>query len=382
MQSSQRILYQPIGAFCSTLLCKICKNLTIDPVECTQCENLYCKECYQISKSSYDKCPDQNCAGPFTTKQPHRIVRDQLSKISFRCVNHNEGCKIVMAQESVIKHMAECPYQQISCKCGQNLLRTNLESHKNICHYYKTQNCPLCQQNVTLQELKSHKCLQELTRMIQQLQEKFQDYKEESNYAIIEIKNQQNERNNQLTQAKQQLQYLQDENSQLKIELQTKLLKFKENIEQLDQQRKHQMENKEQQQQAQMIQNGELIDSNQQFCSKNHKLSFWKKPSGEEKKKNCSKCLKSNTTCRYFCQQCTTFTCFKCLFPELKIEKQSMKPQCSSKHQMNQISDDFRCSACDKKGEDMIQPIAFYCAQCELRICFQCIKNKKFKEID
>ena len=54
-----------------------------DPIECTSCENLYCKECIELWKLNADVCP-KRCKN-FQTKKINRILKNQLLKLIFKC---------------------------------------------------------------------------------------------------------------------------------------------------------------------------------------------------------------------------------------------------------------------------------------------------------
>ncbi len=48
--------------------------IIFDPIECTSCDCLFCKECIDIWKFNYDSCP-KNCVN-FEPKKINRILKN------------------------------------------------------------------------------------------------------------------------------------------------------------------------------------------------------------------------------------------------------------------------------------------------------------------
>lgn len=64
----------------SHYICLICLGVIVDPIECKQCDSLYCKRC--LKKNSL-KCP-KRCDKKQYGK-PNRFVMDLLNQTRFRC---------------------------------------------------------------------------------------------------------------------------------------------------------------------------------------------------------------------------------------------------------------------------------------------------------
>ncbi len=75
-----------------SLSCPICLQVLADPYDCKQCETSYCQECIRRWHSKHDgECPScKSCAG---LARSHKMVRNLLSSLTFKCVNREQGCK-------------------------------------------------------------------------------------------------------------------------------------------------------------------------------------------------------------------------------------------------------------------------------------------------
>ena len=66
------------------LICTICTDVVIQPVQCVECEHLNCRICIEDSLKHDVKCPD--CRKVFeSTKHLGRHERNYLNKTEFKC---------------------------------------------------------------------------------------------------------------------------------------------------------------------------------------------------------------------------------------------------------------------------------------------------------
>lgn len=88
----------------NSFICCICLEIVKNPMECDNCESLYCEECWDMMKISGKKCV-LHCTAP--VKRASKFVRDILSLLKITCeicgkkgieydvyVNHMEVCGI------------------------------------------------------------------------------------------------------------------------------------------------------------------------------------------------------------------------------------------------------------------------------------------------
>eukprot|EP00742_Colponemidia_sp_Colp-10_P005148 GILJ01005498.1.p1 GENE.GILJ01005498.1~~GILJ01005498.1.p1 ORF type:complete len:293 (+),score=4.27 GILJ01005498.1:74-952(+) len=125
-------------------LCPICRDVVEDPVE-TPCEHLYCRRC--VTSLPKSECPV--CRQPFLPpqlKQPHRLVREQLSRLRLRCVLYTIGCETLLplSQTAINEHNHECHFVELKCvkstpsgeQCSVRMMRMELHDHWSKCLYF------------------------------------------------------------------------------------------------------------------------------------------------------------------------------------------------------------------------------------------------------
>lgn len=104
----------------SLLDCVLCKNVMIDPRECSKCRKGFCKKCIdnyinQLIEGDYQVCCP-NCSSPnFKLVDPHPLLARQLTKIQAGCENAEQGCTKVINYSNLAAHQAECDYAMIKC---------------------------------------------------------------------------------------------------------------------------------------------------------------------------------------------------------------------------------------------------------------------------
>jgi hypothetical protein len=65
------------------LLCKLCQDILIEPMKCSNCNNLFCKKCIDDWMTTNGKCPN-NCKN---SKYNESIfINDILLQITFNCL--------------------------------------------------------------------------------------------------------------------------------------------------------------------------------------------------------------------------------------------------------------------------------------------------------
>jgi hypothetical protein len=66
----------------NSFICCICLEIVKNPMECENCESLYCEECWDMMKISGKKCV-LHCTAP--VKKASKFVRDALSNLRITC---------------------------------------------------------------------------------------------------------------------------------------------------------------------------------------------------------------------------------------------------------------------------------------------------------
>ena len=116
-----------------------------------------------------------------------------------------------------------------------------------------------------------------------------------------------------------------------------------------------------------------------------------KKPSLKLVNEQCYTCgilmtNKINLT-SYICNYCNETFCNKCInshykrFPShnREMSKNASQPNISSKYLMLPSDSDIKCNICDKNIITNSNKSYFYCTQCKIKICKDCLNNHKIK---
>ena len=85
------------------VICPICEGLMIIPIECSNCQNIYCQKCIEQWKTKGGGCPN-HCAN-FEFRKVIEKKR-MISKLKFRCI---KGCGAEVLFNNIEKHYnSEC----------------------------------------------------------------------------------------------------------------------------------------------------------------------------------------------------------------------------------------------------------------------------------
>jgi len=89
-------------------ICPACCGVAVDPIECSECQALYCSACLTA--------PDMNClkgCGANSYGKVHRLVMNNLMKLKFTC--QNEGCGAKFKYDEFQSHAQSCPKKPAPC---------------------------------------------------------------------------------------------------------------------------------------------------------------------------------------------------------------------------------------------------------------------------
>mmetsp|Transcript_1234 Transcript_1234/g.1969 ORF Transcript_1234/g.1969 Transcript_1234/m.1969 type:complete len:243 (-) Transcript_1234:1438-2166(-) len=120
-----------VSALNDHFTCKVCQNVVRHPVECTECENLTCKDCLQSA------CPYE-CSS-FVPKKPAKFAQIFYSSLKLKCANSSSGCEFVGTCEEIEFHEPTCMYVYLKCAspiCSQQFLkaqRIKLRKNEMLC---------------------------------------------------------------------------------------------------------------------------------------------------------------------------------------------------------------------------------------------------------
>lgn len=160
------------------IYCKICENLPYLPLECMNCEFIYCLECVKENQ----KCLTRNC-----DLNPRKVSKSMINiyqNLEIKCKNNN--CNENITLKSYFQHESICNFRLVKCtifQCPANIQYQYLEKHLSeeclfnliICRYCsvkypskqisqhlencldKLVKCDGCEKMVRLEILNSHK---------------------------------------------------------------------------------------------------------------------------------------------------------------------------------------------------------------------------------
>ncbi|UJR10254.1 hypothetical protein I4U23_014464 [Adineta vaga] len=144
-------------------LCPICYHLLWKPVECQNCQRLFCKACIdECLKEQPDACP---LCRHYEEKRCSPMFYALLSKIKIECENKVNGCEEILSYESLEKHQNYgCQYKMKNCRgCQKEMLEKDLNQHERTCGKVKIE-CQRCHR--TYKQKRKHEQMECLINML------------------------------------------------------------------------------------------------------------------------------------------------------------------------------------------------------------------------
>ena len=153
------------------LLCPICQEIVWDPFRFNGCGHLLCRCCAEqvetrhVKGASYvcPKCKSPTNSGPTEVKDV--IVRSLFAELRIKCpgislceAERNESfCKLEMSYWDAFGHLKKCPYETVTCVCGERMRRGRKAKHeKEVCLFRKI-DCEYCKENMSAYDYDDHK---------------------------------------------------------------------------------------------------------------------------------------------------------------------------------------------------------------------------------
>mmetsp|Transcript_32535 Transcript_32535/g.31771 ORF Transcript_32535/g.31771 Transcript_32535/m.31771 type:complete len:214 (+) Transcript_32535:219-860(+) len=135
----------------------ICYGVLIDPKECKNCQQSFCKRCITHWKNINSMCP-LKCPR-LELIEPHRNTSALLNKLKIKCKNNENGCTEILEYKGVLKHELICQFEKIQCPafkdCNVEVFRGEIEKHKKECQFIKVQ-CSKCFKTVARRKMFLH----------------------------------------------------------------------------------------------------------------------------------------------------------------------------------------------------------------------------------
>jgi hypothetical protein len=137
--------------------CMLQFHIPINPLQCSNCENLICSSCLQDLQNQNKKCP--LCRNILIPKEPARLAKITLESFTLKCLNSE--CPEQIKYEKFIEHYTNCKYTErdgICTGCDKIIRTTNkfeeIIEHNKICN--SEQNCHFCEKIILTKEMPKH----------------------------------------------------------------------------------------------------------------------------------------------------------------------------------------------------------------------------------
>lgn len=298
-----------------SLLCGICQEVPFRPEECNSCQNIFCTDCISQWLEKKAKCPF-DCPLPFQSNKPHKMIRQALGALKYRCLNRENGCEEIIMLESLSKHEGKCEFGKIKCPfspdCSIEMFRKEKEKHEETCEYVVLK-CEKCLFEVLRKDLKDHDCILYLKEKYLNLEKKFETYKEENDKVVEALSK--------------------------KVAC---ILISMQNVKKQD-----------------------VILGNQKdkLCQNGHPLKWTMGDTINQ----CDLCKKNNIFSRYACSECGLRYCIFCVYPNLSDKK------CPTGHEMIACAN-LMWHSCDmcRKSLDKEKKV-FQDKSCDFDVCGDCM---------
>ncbi|CAF1051250.1 unnamed protein product [Adineta steineri] len=144
-------------------LCPICFHLLWKPVECENCQRIFCKACIdECLKEKFDACP---LCRHYQEKRCSPMFYALLTKLKIECENKLNGCNDILSYEFIEKHQNEqCQYKMKCCRgCQKEILEKDLYQHERNCGKVRIE-CKRC--NQVYKQKQKHEQLECLINML------------------------------------------------------------------------------------------------------------------------------------------------------------------------------------------------------------------------
>ena len=130
------------------LICAVCQELALDPVQATCCGKMYCANCIENWKTKSNSCP--TCRSTPRSNPPFNVFQDrnaqqQITSLAVYCPNQCNGCNKMVELSELENHVTSdngCPFQVVECgnKCGHSAWRSHISKHMATeCHLQSDQ---------------------------------------------------------------------------------------------------------------------------------------------------------------------------------------------------------------------------------------------------
>ena len=137
--------------------CAICLNLVWDPIDCSKCQNIFCKYCIDLLLSKKkNSCP--LCRKPFKSSNC-KALKKIFEGIKIKCPN--SPCNEYPEYLDYLEHLKKCKYGKFYCSnkgCDyENTLNNqkDMKAHLTSC-LFGIAKCDFCNKEMIANKLENH----------------------------------------------------------------------------------------------------------------------------------------------------------------------------------------------------------------------------------
>ena len=151
------------------LICPICLNILINPINCSDKKNShsFCKKCINKYLRDKNNCP---ICKLFFEYKINNEINTLLNKLSFKCIFKTEGCNNIISYSEYFNHINNCKYNNKKYECQIKIYNYKnkkfeiygyLENENNIINHYKLcgyieYKCIFCNEHILQMNLEEH----------------------------------------------------------------------------------------------------------------------------------------------------------------------------------------------------------------------------------
>ena len=126
----------PSSSFIEGLNCTICLVLKLNPMNCSSCGQIICRECIKQYNEKSDQCP--YCRkSPVQYNEISKGLKNSLENMKMTCIYYDKGCNDIIILKNYKDHIDKCKFQNNEnvmkqCEfCRVEFPPLNFDNHKS-----------------------------------------------------------------------------------------------------------------------------------------------------------------------------------------------------------------------------------------------------------
>ena len=108
-----------------------------------------------------NRCPLKCSENIEVREKCHKIIRNSLSELYFKCPNKEHGCPETPSYDTFLSHVSQCKFKMMRCpafeRCNTELPQQECEKHIQKCGFIQIQ-CDFCDKPIERRKMEAHLC--------------------------------------------------------------------------------------------------------------------------------------------------------------------------------------------------------------------------------